>query len=75
MKEIKNDLYEIDTKKMIRLAKELGIEVTENSKTPGFYLTKNGQSKKIDVIDLFAAIFPEIKELEDVREFKGDDAH
>lgn len=60
---------------MKRIAKEIGIKVTENSKTPGFYLTQNRKSKKIDVIDLFVAIFPEIKELNDERDNDRGGSH
>ncbi|WP_145333370.1 hypothetical protein [Paenibacillus xylanexedens] len=43
----------IDIEKMITLAKELGIEVQENSDNPGLFLEKDGVEEKINLYDIF----------------------
>lgn len=56
---------------MMILAEELGIKVTKDSQNPGFYVTTNGERKKLDVIDLFVAIFPEIADIKHKKELGG----
>lgn len=46
-------MNDIDIEKMIMLAKELGIEVQENSDTPGFFIEKDGIKSKVKLYDLF----------------------
>ncbi|MNK84461.1 hypothetical protein D3C87_1043100 [compost metagenome] len=49
----------------LRLAKKYGVEVIENSANPGLYIIdKNGNEKKVDVVELFEPIFPGIQEID-----------
>lgn len=65
------DTRPVDLDKMIILAEELGIKVTKNSKKPGFYVSTNGERKKVDVVDLFVAIFPEMADIKHNKEVGG----
>ncbi|MDP9675233.1 hypothetical protein J2W97_001216 [Paenibacillus jamilae] len=43
--------------KMMKLAKEQGIKVTENSDQPGFFVTKDGVKKRVGTKELLSICF------------------
>lgn len=50
---------------MLRLAKELGINVSKRSRETEFIIVKSGDRKKIEALDIFVDLFPELSGIKD----------
>lgn len=51
--------------RMLRLAKELGINVSKRSRETEFIIVKSGDRKKIEALDIFVDLFPELSGIKD----------
>lgn len=53
--------------RLLEMAEELSNSAALRPKNPELYLIRNDNRKKIDVLDVIIALYPEIKELENGR--------